>query len=71
MLCVQVQVDGTIQSVHPPPADYSTCALVIPSGAHASASPFVMTREEGIQIGLAISTIWVIVGLIMKTARRI
>lgn len=71
MLCVTVTATGEIQAMSPQPDKYTECALVIQPGAHIASNPFVMTREEGIQIGVAIGTIWVVVGTIMRVSRRI
>lgn len=70
MICVQVLGNGTLQAVLPTPADLTTCALVVPSGSYVSASPFYMTREEGLKIGVAIALLWSVLGLVKIVSRR-
>jgi hypothetical protein len=71
MLCVNVTRAGEITPVTPQPDNITECALVIPSGGYVAGSPFYMTREQGTAIGLAIASVWVVVGIVRMVARRL
>lgn len=58
MLCVAVDVSGSVYVVDPQPADTSACGLVIGSGLEAHSSPWALTLEQGSQIGGAILAVW-------------
>lgn len=70
MLCVAVN-NGVLVPVNPQPARYLDCALVVVSGDYVSSSPFIMTQAEGIQLGVSIASVWVVVGLIKYVGRRV
>ena len=58
MLCVAVDVSGSVYVVDPQPVDTSACGLVIVSGLEAHSSPWALTLEQGSQIGGAILAVW-------------
>lgn len=58
MLCVAVDVSGSVYVVDPQPADTSACGLVIVSGLEAHSSPWALTLEQGSQVGGAILAVW-------------
>lgn len=58
MLCVAVDVSGSVYVVDPQPLDTSVCGLVIVSGLEASSSPWSLTLEQGSQVGGAILAVW-------------
>lgn len=62
MICVLVDADGLLRPLDPQPEDISVCTMVIPSGESFLANPFVLTIEQGAQIGGAIALLWVTAG---------
>lgn len=60
MRCVAIDVDGFVVDVVPQPADLTTCTLVLASPAEVTASPFLLSLEDGGLIGLAILSLWAV-----------
>lgn len=58
MLCVAVDVSGSVYVVDPQPVDTSACGLVMVSGLEAHSSPWALTLEQGSQVGGAILAVW-------------
>lgn len=58
--CVQADASGALTVMTPQPADTSTCAYVLQSGAEVGAGPFALSSQDGWQIGWGIVTVWVI-----------
>lgn len=58
MLCAAVDSSGAVYVVDPQPVDTTGCGLVLVSGAEAHSSPWLLTLEQGSQIGGAILLVW-------------
>lgn len=58
MRCVTINTRGVVVDVDPQPADWSSCALVLQSGAEAGANPFYLSADEGQSVALAIIFVW-------------
>ncbi|MEQ1775536.1 MAG: hypothetical protein ABL891_17305 [Burkholderiales bacterium] len=50
--CVQVNGSGVLELVTPPPSDVASCAYVMVSGTEYMSNPFLLTVEQGTEIGL-------------------
>jgi hypothetical protein len=61
MLCAQVNsTTGALEIMATQPSDFSTCTLVIQSGADAGVSPFALSAADGTSIAAAIIGVWVV-----------
>jgi hypothetical protein len=69
MICAELD-HGYFQPVITQPADVSACTYVIQSGAEQTSNPFLMTKTEAMQIGFAISSLWVTVAVLRFVSRR-
>jgi heat shock protein HspQ len=58
MRCVAINASGVVTDVDPQPSDTSTCTMVLAAPSEISASPFLLTLEEGGMIAVAISLLW-------------
>lgn len=60
MICATYNASGQVAIVNPPPADISTCALLIPTPADSMSNPFILSVSDGYTIALAVVSIWAI-----------
>ncbi len=58
MRCVTINESGVLVDVVPQPADWSSCAFILQSGAEAGANPFYLSADEGQSVALAIIFVW-------------
>lgn len=71
-LCATYNVSGVVSIVSPPPADMSTCALLIPTVGDSVNDPFHLSASDGSAIAIAIAALWFtayVVRLLIKTIR--
>lgn len=57
-VCVQVDSNRVVYVVDPQPVDTSACGFVLVSGHEANSSPWLLTVEQGSQVGSAILVVW-------------
>ena len=57
-LCATYNGLNQVLIVTPPPADMSTCALLIPTVADSINDPFHLSAADGYAIAIAIVTVW-------------
>ena len=57
-LCATYNSTGQVSIVTPPPADMSTCALLIPTTEDNVNNPFILSAAEGYAIALAVVSVW-------------
>lgn len=72
MLCATYNGSNQVLIVTPPPADMSTCALIIPTYAETLNSPFSLSASDGSAIAAGIAALWFtayVVRLFIKTVR--
>jgi hypothetical protein len=72
-------IDGKLVITNP--SDLTTCSFVtltgqelrelMPQNSGASHNPFEMSRQDAVQLGVAIATIWIAVGAIKLIRNRI
>jgi hypothetical protein len=60
MRCATWNSGHQVIIVDPPPADMTTCALLIPEAGDTVNSPFALSAEDGIAIAAAIVGVWVV-----------
>lgn len=60
MICAQWDVNGQVQIVAVPPADLSTCALLLPSGAEGVSNPLALSSADGGAIAAAVVFVWAV-----------
>lgn len=60
MICATYNASGQVIVVTPPPADLSTCALLIPTPADGMNNPFILSASDGYAIAIAVVSIWAI-----------
>ena len=60
MICATYTNTGQVVIVNPPPADISTCALLIPTPADGMNNPFILSASDGYAIAIAVVSIWAI-----------
>jgi hypothetical protein len=58
MRCATWDTGHQILLVDPPPADLSTCALLIPEPGDTLNHPFSLSAEDGMAIAFAIVGVW-------------
>ena len=58
-LCATYNAAGQVLIVSPPPADMTTCALLIPTSADP-VNPFALSAEGGAQVAFAILGAWAV-----------
>ena len=59
-LCGTYNISGQVSIVTPPPADLSTCALLIPTEADSTNNPFVFSAADGSAIAFAVVAAWAV-----------
>ncbi len=59
-LCATYNVVGQVLIVIPPPADLSTCALLIPTADDAANNPFLLSPADGVAVAFAIVSVWAV-----------
>lgn len=59
-LCATYNITGAVLIVTPPPADLSTCALLISTAAEWGNNPFALSEADGIAIASAIVLVWTV-----------
>lgn len=72
MLCATYNGSNQVLIVTPPPADMSTCALLIPTASDSTNNPFILSAADGSAIAAAIAALWFtayVVRLLIKTVR--
>lgn len=57
-LCATYNESGQVLIVTPPPADMSTCALLIPTVGDSVNDPFHLSASDGTAIAAAIVLVW-------------
>jgi hypothetical protein len=60
MRCATWDTGHQVILVDPPPADLSTCALLIPEADDTLNSPFSLSAEDGVAIAVAIVGVWIV-----------
>jgi hypothetical protein len=60
MRCATWDLSRQVILVEPPPADLSTCALLIPEAGDSLNNPFALTAEDGLAIAAAIVGVWIV-----------
>lgn len=58
MQCASWNASNQVVIVTPPPADLSSCALLIPNAGDSLNSPFTLSVADGVTIGSAIVFVW-------------
>lgn len=59
MRCATWDAGQQVLLVDPPPADRSTCALLIPEPGDTLNHPFSLSAEDGMAIAFAIVGVWI------------
>ena len=59
-MCATYNGTGQVTVVTPPPADMSTCALLIPTVGDSINDPFHLSAQDGLDISYAILTVWAV-----------
>jgi hypothetical protein len=59
-LCATTNASNQVVIVTPPPADVTTCALLIPTAEDSMNSPFSLTPADGLAIATAIVSVWAV-----------
>lgn len=73
--CFELVTDGSsgqllrLQDPQPPTLD--GCAYVIQSGSDYVSNPFLLTRTEAAQIGIAIAALWLSVAVVKTIVNRL
>jgi uncharacterized protein (UPF0210 family) len=60
MRCATWDAARQVILVDPPPADLSTCALLIPESGDSLNNPFMLSAEDGLAIAAAIVGVWIV-----------
>ena len=58
-LCATYNEANQVLIVNPPPADMSTCALIISTPAEVQSNPLALSVEDGTAIATAVVLCWV------------
>jgi hypothetical protein len=59
-VCATYNAAHQVMVVSPPPADLSTCALLIPTANDSMNSPFSLSMADGLAIAGAIVAVWAV-----------
>lgn len=59
-LCATYNASNQVSIVTPPPADMSTCALLIPTVGDSLNNPFILSAADGYTIALAVVSAWAV-----------
>jgi hypothetical protein len=59
-LCATYDSNGIVSVVTPPPADVSTCALLIPTTGDSVNNPFMLSAADGALIASAVISAWAV-----------
>lgn len=49
---------GALEIVSSQPTDYTSCTMVVLSGAEAGASPLALSAADGLQVAAAVVAVW-------------
>jgi hypothetical protein len=60
MRCATWDTGHQVLIVDPPPADLTTCSLLIPESGDTLNSPFALSAEDGMAIAVAIVGVWIV-----------
>lgn len=58
MICANYNASGQVTVVTPPPADLSTCALLIQTPGDSLNNPFMLSASDGYAIATAVVSVW-------------
>lgn len=58
--CATYNESGQVLVVTPPPADMSTCALLLPTVADNANNPFYLSAADGTTIAFAVVAAWMV-----------